>query len=65
MIRARTGQLMAFTDQIMASGQQPGRVLVTSPRARPAVRAAVAAVYPALPVIGDDELAGALQTTAA
>ena len=55
-------RLMAFTDQVMASGQQHGRILVTSPRARPVVRAAVAVMYPELPVIGDDELAGAPQS---
>lgn len=58
-------RLMAFVARVMAPGQHRGRVLVTSPRTRAAVRVAVATVYPALPVLGEDELAGAPQAGAA
>ena len=54
-------RLIAFADQVVASGARRGRVLVTSPQARAAVRIAVAPVYPTLAVLGEDELAGAPQ----
>lgn len=50
---------MAFADQVVASGARHGRVLVTSPQARAAVRIAVATAHPTLAVLGEDELAGA------
>lgn len=42
-----------------ASETTPGQVVVTTRQARMAVRAAVAAGYPDLPVLSDDELTGA------
>ena len=54
-------RLMAFADQVVASGARHGRVLVTSPQARAAVRIAVATAHPTLAVLGEDELAGAPQ----
>ncbi len=40
-----------------ASETTPGQVLVTTRQARPAIRAAIAARYPDLPVVSEDELA--------
>ena len=54
-------RLLAFADQVVASGARQGRVLVTSPQARAAVRVAVATAHPELAVLGEDELAGAPQ----